>query len=169
MFERRWMVDSSAVGAYINYAQCMIVLERFEQASAALVQAISRNPDYVPAYTNLGIAYLQMKDYAKARSTFEHAVKVVDTNVVKYRKDLAQAHRYIGLALMLDKKWPEAIESLKKSLEFDAKDENTLLWMGQALQNGGKWEEAVKYYKDVLKVNKNNELAQKGLKDLEGK
>lgn len=169
MFERRWTVDTSAVGAYINYAQCMIVLEKFEQASSALVQAINRNPDYVPAYTNLGIAYLQMKDYAKARSTFEQAVKVADTNVVRYKKDLAQAHRYIGLALMLDKKWPEAIESLKRSLEFDQKDENTLLWMGQALQNGQKWEEAIKYYKAVLKVNKNNELAQKGLKDLEGK
>lgn len=162
MFERRWQVDTTAVGAYINYAQCMLVTEQFDKAAAALEQAISRNPDYVPAYTNLGIAQLQMKSYDKARATFEAVIKVVDTAVVRYKKDLAQAHRYIGLTLLLDKKWLEAVDELKKSLELEPKDVNTLLWTAQGLQNAQKLEEALKYYNAVLKLDPKNEQAEKG-------
>ncbi|MCU0453031.1 MAG: tetratricopeptide repeat protein [Bacteroidetes bacterium] len=169
MFERRWQVDTTAVGAYINYAQCMLVTEQFDKAASALKQAIDRNPDYVPAYTNLGIAQLQMKTYDDARATFEKVIKVIDTAVVRYKRDLAQAHRYIGLTLLLDKKWQEAIDHLKQSLELEPKDENTLLWLAQGLQNANKPEEAIKYYKEVLKINKNNEQAKKGLEVLEGK
>ena len=53
-------------------------------------------------------------------------------------------------------------------IDLEPKDENTLLWMAQGLQNAQKWDEAIKYYKEVLKINKSNELAKKGLKDLEG-
>jgi tetratricopeptide (TPR) repeat protein len=168
MFERRWQVDTTAVGAYINYAQCMLVTEQFDKAAAALEQAIERSPDYVPAYTNLGIAQLQMKSYDKARVTFETVIKVVDTAVVRYRKDLAQAHRYIGLTQLLDKKWLEAVDHLKQSLELEPKDENTTLWLAQGLQNANKRDDAIKYYKEVLKINKNNEQAKKGLEVLEG-
>lgn len=161
-FERRWTVDTTAVGAYINYAQCMLVLEKFDKAASALEQAIGRNPDYVPAYTNLGIAYLQMKDFPKAQASFYQVLKVVDTNVVRYKKDLAQAYRYIGLTLLLDKKWLEAVDFLKKSLEIEPNDVNTLLWTAQGLQNAQKLEESLKYYNAVLKLDPKNEQALKG-------
>jgi tetratricopeptide (TPR) repeat protein len=169
LFEKRYQLDSTAVGAYINYANCMLALEKFDNAAGALEQAIRRNPDYVPAYTRLGIAYLQMKDYPKARSTFELAVKVIDTSVTKYKSDLAQAYRYIGLAQLLDKQWNDAIASLRKSLDIEPKDESTLLWTAQGLQNAQKKDEAIKFYKEVLKVNKTNEQAKKGLEVLEAK
>lgn len=182
MFRARFTADSSAVTAYINYAQCMLVLERFDEAALSLVVAIESAPDYVPSYTNLGIAYLQMKDYPKAKSTFEKAIAVIDTATSKYGSDLAKAYRYIGLTQLLDKEWDDAIENLRRSLQFEPKDENTLLWLAQGLQNAqGEAvrddkldrakrlrEDAIKYYKEVLKLNKNNEQAQKGLKALEG-
>ncbi len=183
MFKARYTVDSSAVTAYINYGQCMLALERFEEGAYSFEVAIEAAPDYVPSYTNLGIAYLQMKDYAKAKSTFERAIVVIDTAVEKYSSDLAKAYRYIGLAQLLDKSWDSAIENLRKSLTFEPKDENTLLWLAQGLQNAqGEAvrqdkldrakrlrEDAIKYYKEVLKVNKNSEQAKKGLEALEGK
>ncbi len=168
MFKARFTVDSTAVTAYINYAQCMLVLERFTEAADALVVAIQSAPDYVPSYTSLGIAYLQMKDYPKARGAFERSIAVIDTNVSKYSSDLAKAYRYIGLVQLLDKNWNDAIGNLRRSLRLEPKDESTLLWLAQGLQNAQKKDEAIKYYKEVLKVNKDNEQAKKGLEVLEG-
>jgi tetratricopeptide (TPR) repeat protein len=167
MFEARYTHDSTAVTAYINYAQCMLVLERFEEASSSLEIAIAQKPDYIPSYIRLGIAYLQMKDYPTAKTWFEKTIEVIDTNTVKYKADLAQAYRYIGLVLLLDKKWDLAIKNLRTSLTFDKKDESTLLWLAQGLQNAQKKDEAIKYYKEVLKVNKKNEQALKGLEVLQ--
>jgi len=130
MFERRWQVDSTAVGAYINYAQCMLVLEKFDNAASALEQAIARNPDYVPAYSSLGIAFLQMKDYPKAQKTFVQVLKVVDTNVVRYKKDLAQAFRYIGLTQLLEK-WIALVTPRTLWLNVgDLEMHCDLLWFG---------------------------------------
>jgi tetratricopeptide (TPR) repeat protein len=174
-FEKRIQLDSSAVGAYINYAQCMIQIDRYEKASNALKKAIIKNPKYPPAYVNLGFCYFQMKDFDAGRKEFESAIEITDPAESKFRPELADANRMIALAIMLEKKttpeaskkkWEEALTYLKKSVIFKEDVGQTHLLLGQCYQNLNKKEDAIREYKRTLKLEPKNEQAQKGLEML---
>jgi tetratricopeptide (TPR) repeat protein len=158
----------------------MIQLEEFDKASAALKKAIVQNPKYLPAYTNLGFCYFQMKDFDAGRKEYETAIKVIDTAETKYRWELSEANRAIALALMLEKKttaeasqkkWEDAIAYLKKSAKYKEDVSQTHLLLGQCYQNlnqtVNKKEDAIKEYKRTLQLDPKNEAAKKGLKDLQ--
>ena len=176
-FQQRLELDSTAIGALINYALCMMQLERFDHAVAALKKAITQNPNYPPAYVNLGFCYVQMKEFVDGRKEFEAAIKVADTAVSKYRVELADSYRMIGLTIMVDKKqtpeesqkkWEEAITILKKSITYKEDVAQTHLLLGQSYQNSNKKEDAIREYKRTLKLDPKNKEAPKGLEVLEG-
>jgi tetratricopeptide (TPR) repeat protein len=173
-FEKRIQIDttSGSVGSAINYALCMIQLDRFENASSALKRAIAQNPKYPPAYINLGYCYFQQKNYDDGKKEFETAIKVIDTMESKYRLELGDANRMIALAIMLEKKtppeenqkkWENALVYLKKSVKFKEDIAQTHLWMGQSYQNLNKKDDAIKEYKRTLQLDPKNEQAKKGL------
>jgi len=173
-FEKRIQIDttSGSVGSAINYALCMIQLDRFENASSALKRAIAQNPKYPPAYINLGYCYFQQKNYDDGRKEFEMAIKVIDTMESKYKVELANANRMIALAIMVEKKstqeesqkkWESALVYLKKSVKFKEDMAQSHLLMGQSFQNLNKKDDAVKEYKRTLQLDPKNEQAKKGL------
>jgi tetratricopeptide (TPR) repeat protein len=175
-FQKRFQIDTMAVGSVINYAQCMMQIDKFESASAALKKAIAQNPKYPPAYINLGFCYFQMKDFDAGSRAFETAIKVIDTAESKFRFELADANRGIALALMLEKKstpeeskkkWEDAISFLKKSVKYKEDVGQSHLLLGQCFQNLNKKEDAIREYKRTLQLDPKNPAAQKGLKDLQ--
>jgi tetratricopeptide (TPR) repeat protein len=183
-YQKRIQLDSAAVGAYINYAQCMMQLERFEKAVSALRTAIAKNPKFPPAYTSLGFCYFQMKDFIAGRRMFETAIKIVDTAEWRYKIDLADSYRMIALSIMVEKKstdaesskkWEDAISYLKKSLKYKEDIAQTHLNLGKCYQNlntldvlnTSRKDEAIKEYKRTLQLDPKNEDAKKALKDLQ--
>jgi tetratricopeptide (TPR) repeat protein len=179
-FEKRIEIDTTpmAVGSAINYALCMIQLDRFENASSALKRAIAQNPKYPPAYINLGYCYFQQKNYDDGKKEFEMAIKVIDTMESKYRFELADANRMIALAIMVEKKsspeesqkkWENALVYLKKSVKYKEDIAQTHLLMGQSFQNLNKKDDAIKEYKRTLQLDPKNEQAKKGLEALDVK
>jgi tetratricopeptide (TPR) repeat protein len=175
-YQKRIQLDSTAVGAYINYAQCMMQLERFEKAVSALKTAIVKTPKFPPVYTNLGFCYFQMKEFDAGTDEFRKAIKVIDTAETKYKIELADSYRMIGLSIMVKKKateeeskqkWEEAIGYLKKSLKYKEDVAQTHLLLGQSYQNSNKKEDAIAEYKRTLKLDPKNKEANKGLEMLE--
>jgi len=175
-FQKRILLDTTAVAAPINLANCLIQLEEYEKAISVYRKAILRNPKYPPAYVNLGFCYFQMKDYDAGRKEFETAIKVIDTAETKYRSELADANRMIALALMLEKKlaaeesqkkWENALVYLKKSVKYKEDVGQTHLLLGQCWQNLNKKDDAIKEYKRALQLDPKNDAAKKGLKDLQ--
>jgi len=179
-FQKRVQLDTIAVGASFNLANCLMQLEEYEKAISVLRKVIIRNPKYPPAYINMGFCYFQMKDFDAGRSEFETAIKVIDTAESKYRSELADANREIALALMLEKKstpeasqkkWEDAIVYLKKSVKYKEDFAQTHLFLGQCYQNLNqtinKKDDAIKEYKRTLQLDPKNDAAKKGLKDLQ--
>ena len=178
-FQKRFQVDTTAIGALINYAQCMMQDEKYDSAITALRKAIALNPKYPVAYSNLGFCYFQMKEFDAGRKEYELAIKVIDTAETKYRWELSEANRAIALATMLEKKttqeesekkWETASTYLKKSLKYKEDVAQTHLLLGQCYQNlnqtMNKKDDAIKEYKRTLQLDPKNEAAKKGLKDL---
>ncbi len=162
MFEKRIQLDTSAIAAYINYGSCVMQMEDYETAAKAFQKAIALNPQYPPAYIRLASCYFQLKQYDQGRTVAEKAVEVVDTAKVKYRLELADANRMIGLAYLLDKKWEDGVKALRESLKYKDDDAQTWLLLGQGLQNMQKNKDAYDAYVRALKIDPNNEGAKKG-------
>jgi tetratricopeptide (TPR) repeat protein len=166
MFERRFHLDTTAVGALVNFGACKMQTEEYDQASAAFERVIRINPQYPPAYIRLASCYFQQKKVPEGRQTAEKAILVVDTAKVKYRLELADAYRMIGLSGLLEKKWEEGVKSLRESLKYKEDEAQTWLLLGQGLQNMQKNKEAFEAYKRVLKLDPKNEQAKKGVETL---
>ncbi|HLF19973.1 MAG TPA: tetratricopeptide repeat protein, partial [Bacteroidota bacterium] len=64
---------------------------------------------------------------------------------------------------LIDKKYEDAEKNLKKSIETNDQDANALLWYAQTLHSAGKKDEACKWYQRVLKLDKDNKDAKKGM------
>jgi tetratricopeptide (TPR) repeat protein len=175
-YQKRIQLDSNAIGAYINYAKCMMEKEQFGNAVSALKTAIAKNPKVPPAYTTLGFCYFQMKDYDAGREQFKRAIKTIDTAESKYKIDLADSYRMIGLSIMMEKKstieeseqkWKDAIVVLRKSIAYKEDVAQTHLLLGQCYQNSNKKDDAIREYKRALKFDPKNKEAKKGLEMLE--
>jgi tetratricopeptide (TPR) repeat protein len=174
-YQKRIQVDSSALGAYINYAQCMMQLERFKDAESYLKMAIAKNPKVPSAYVSLGFCYVQMKEMDMGEDEFRKAIKIIDTAETKYKTELADSYRMIGLSTMVKKKvteeeskqkWETAVNYLKKSLKYKEDVAQTHLLLGQCYQNLGNTDDAVKEYRRALKLDPKNKEAKKGLEML---
>ena len=173
MFEKRFQLDTAAIGAYINYGACMMQLEEYDKAASAYERAIKQNPQYPPAYVRLASCYLQIfiqlkaqDKLAEGRQVAEKAIQVVDTAKTKYRLELTDAYRMVGLSFLLEKKWEEGVKNLRESLKYKEDEPQTWLMLGQGLQNMQKNKEAYDAYKRVLKLDPKNPAALKGVEAL---
>jgi tetratricopeptide (TPR) repeat protein len=183
-YMKRMELDTNEVGSYVNYAQCMMQLKKLEKAATILKKAISVNKNYPPAYVNLGFCYFQMQEIEEGRKVFETVIKVIDTSEWKYRFELAESNRMIGVSIMAEKKtidtesiekWKSAITYLKKSIKYKEDVAQTHLNLGKCYQNlytldlfEPNWKEsAIKEYKRTLQLEPKNEDATKQLKNLQ--
>jgi tetratricopeptide (TPR) repeat protein len=168
MFKAQFTADTGASRAYYNYAQCKSALRDLKEAAKYYEVAIDHDPEFVPPYASVTTMHVLLEDYKTARRWAERTIEVIDTNVSKYGTELSQAYGYIGLDMLLAKNFDGAIKNLKKSIDLEPKNESALLWMALSLHNAQKLDEALRYYKLVLKVNKNNKQAQDGVTAIEG-
>jgi tetratricopeptide (TPR) repeat protein len=171
LFQRRFTLDSSsaALASYLNYAGCKIQLKEYDSARIAYRAFISKKADYPSAW--LGFArslLLQSSDSLQAaRRAYEEWLKLIPAaDEAKYKKELAEAHKNIGVAYLVDKKYEQAITPLKKSLQFNDTDDDTHLRLGQAYALTSDKEDAIKEYQRAMKLNPKNKDAKKGLEML---
>jgi tetratricopeptide (TPR) repeat protein len=98
---------------------------RIEQAIQRFEQVIREAPDYAPAYTNLGVAYLQLRSRDRARRAFDKALE----------RDAESAGAHLGLGLILndEKRYSEAETLLTKSRALNPEDWHVHYELGRAL------------------------------------
>ena len=168
LYQRRFSIDSSssALSSYLNYANCKIALKEYDSARIAYRTFISKKADYPSAWLGLAHALLLMSpdSLQRAKVAYEEWLKLIPAaDEAKYKKDLAEAHKNIGVAFLVDKKYEQAVAPLKKSLQFNEADADTHLRLGQANAMLGNKEEAIKEYQRAFKLDPKNKDAKKGL------
>lgn len=98
---------------------------RWEHAIRHLEKVIREAPEYAPAYTNLGVAWLQLRSREKARGAFEAALE----------RDSSSAGAHLGLGLILndEKRYPDAEAHLVEARTLDPSDWHVHYELGRAL------------------------------------
>ena len=112
------------------------------------------------AYGNLGSAYRQLGDFAKARNCYETALQLNPN----------RAMAFIGLGLIAQKTGdlPEAVRQYSRAMAVEPTDVGYLL-IAQALQQEGKSDEARAIFERVARLSPNLADAQREADSLLGK
>jgi tetratricopeptide (TPR) repeat protein len=162
-FQKRFQKDTTAIGAMINYALCNMVQQNWEQAETALEKVIELKPDNIYGHLYLARTYMQTERLKDAKKPYEMVVKLAAGQEEKFKKELAEAYKILGLLLLINKNYPPALEQLNNSIKLNDDDPQTHLWKAQTLQSMTKKEDACKEYKKALKLDPKNKEAKKGI------
>lgn len=166
MFEKRFTMDTSAIGAYVNYALCEMQIDKFDVARDALLKVTQKQPTYPQGHLFLARAYIRLDTLPLALASYREFIKLAEDDEAKFKNELGEATGIVGLGLLLEKKYPQAIEILLRSVKLKDDNYQTHLWLAQAYALSNKRDEARKYYQRVLKLDPKNKDALKGLEIL---
>jgi tetratricopeptide (TPR) repeat protein len=137
------MFGKSPDAAYALYLRAKIYTERDEpqKAVAALKQAVTLQPEFPEAWSDLGQASKTLLDDASAFAAFEKSVQLNPENAVsQYR---------LGAEYLRQGKAHEAVSHLKESFRLNPKNQSTLYSLQMALRQDGQVEEAARVKKQL--------------------
>jgi tetratricopeptide (TPR) repeat protein len=99
-----------------------------------------------------------------SRRAYEEWLKLIPpADEAKYKKELAEAYKNIGVAFLVDKKYQESLAPLTKSIKYKDDDDDTYTRLGQSNAMLGNKDEAIQAFRKAFKLNPKNKEAKKGL------
>ena len=96
-------------GHYFREGTRLLKQAKPDQAVASLTEAIRLEPDSVAAYTNRGLAYFELKKYAKAKQDFFTALQL--------SPDDQQANNNLGILFCGEKDYDQALFYFQKAIK----------------------------------------------------
>jgi len=159
-------IDPSRTALYYNFGLVLEKISNFGQAVNAYQQTIALNPHHTDAYNNLGNIFLQTGHIQEAEAVYRQAIKENPCDFGSYQN--------LGNVLMACRNWDEAIETYLKALDLQPsnpdlmhnlalayEDKEDKAWsfkyFGYSCYHQRNYEEAVKYFQEVLALNQNIE------------
>ena len=109
------------------------------------------------AYHNLrGNLHMQKEDLEAAEKDFDIAIELSDS---------ASAHRNKVMLMLMTDRGQEAIPYLIGRIKADPQDAENWILMGDMIKRGGQDDKARTYYEQALKIDPDNEYAQRQLEE----
>lgn len=109
------------------------------------------------AYHNLrGNIHMQKEDLEDAEKDFDKAIELSDSS---------SAHRNKVMLMLMTDRGQEAIPYLIGRIKADPQDAENWILMGDMIKRGGQDDKARTYYEQALKIDPDNEYAQRQLEE----
>jgi len=116
--------DAEAIARYAAGLD-LLKAKEFRNAAIEFAQATKSDSTYGDAYFALGKTFITLNKYGKAVLAYESAMRVGVSNPQTQQlipTQLADAYRRWGVAAYGRRDFQQAVDALKKTLEFDAND-----------------------------------------------
>jgi tetratricopeptide (TPR) repeat protein len=165
-YNMKLKVDPSSVSTHINKAMCLIQLKNYEEARVSLLDAIQLKNDNLTSHKYLAMTYRLMDSLEAATAEYKDIIKLAEVDVDKNKNELSEAYGFFGYSDLVKKRYPSAIENLKKAINYTPDNIQYHVWLAQAYALGSRTEDAIREYKKVLQMDPRNADAKKGLKIL---
>ena len=142
--------------AYYLEALIMQQLNQLDMSLASIVKAMEFTDDNAVYFNLRGNLYMQKEDLEKAESDFDKAIELSDS---------ASAHRNKVMLMLMTDRGQEAIPYLIGRIKADPQDAENWILMGDMIKRGGQDDKARTYYEQALKIDPDNEYAQRQLEE----
>jgi superkiller protein 3 len=120
---------------------------KLQEAKNALQKAIALNPNFAPAYLNLGITLTDLGEYQASVDTLKRAVEL--------RKNWIFAINELGIAYRKQNDYGNAIQQFEKAVAIDDKFDLAYYNLGEAQYRNKNIKEARKAQEKLRKLNPN--------------
>jgi eukaryotic-like serine/threonine-protein kinase len=142
-----------AVRYYVE-AQKYYAQGDFKASVQVLEKAVKEDPDYAPALLLLATNYGYLGEYDKNRLYLQKALALVDHVSEKDRLIIQGYASYV-----LNKSPLQAMESFKRLIALDPKDQDSYIRLGAIWRNLEEWDLALGQFEKTLIINPENSIA----------
>ena len=132
------------------------VNEAIQVYNKALENLLYLNPQ--DAHLNLGVAYLSLKQYEKAKAQFEEAIRLVP--------DFAAAYHSLGKTYEGLGQYDKARTSYEKAVEFNPDYAEAYLSLGKLLYRSGERQKAIECFDKVIRLEPGSDRAEEAMRYL---
>ncbi len=139
-------IDINYVKSELVKIQKYFLEQKFEKVLEKTKKLIKKDPNQVPFYNYIGLAYRQLGQNLNAENTFKKGLEIFPNNISIICN--------LGALYRLMAKFAEAEYYLKRGLELKKDDFNILCNYGNLKRDLNKNKEAIEYYKEAYKVNR---------------
>lgn len=141
-----------------HYLEALIMqeLNQLDRSLESISKAMGLD-DNNAAYHNLrGNLYMQQEKLDQAEEDFDRAIEI---------SQLPAAHRNKVMLMLMTDRGQEAIPYLIDRIKKDPQDPENWILMGDMIKRGGQEDKARTYYEQALKIDPDNEYAQRQLEE----
>lgn len=114
-YDKALALNPQVVEAYNGIGMAFVMLERYSDAIAAQNKVLTIKPDFAEAHAGLGLAYLMQKKDELALRHYRKAI-TLSQNKPKFEEE---AHHKIGLILLKQEKYSDAVKSFQTVLALN--------------------------------------------------
>lgn len=136
---------------YLQRAQALLDVERYEQALEELRKALGENPESAPALLMALICYTQLQRRGQA-------IKLAREILQQYAEE-PLVYYLLALNLANDNALPEAMEVAERGLSVAPTYADLIALLGQMKSVNKQWEEALDYANRALSIEPNHVMA----------
>lgn len=118
------LMEISKNSDYSGLLSIYIATGQYKSAEELLLKRLKDSPFDTLLYISLAKVYLYQKDYAKAKSTIQKALKL------KFEAGEYEAHAILGEVYIKERKYQDAIDSFEKASKFfkkECEDKNLMM------------------------------------------
>jgi len=191
-FEKAVIKAPKFLEALSQSVYCCSLLGRLQQAAAMSARIVKLSPSDPNAHYNLALIYGDMRDYARARTSLESALRLkpefpealalacwmdvqagandqaVDEckKAVTMRPDYDHAHVVLGLAYANLGRYEWAQNAIEQAIRINPQNDNAFMNLGVLAAKQHKYIEASEQYRNAISINPANYEAQRNLGEL---
>jgi Tfp pilus assembly protein PilF len=140
-----------------------------DSAIVSYEKALALKPGYPYAKTRLGETYIAKGEVDRGEDLLDEIIEAAKTSTSPDERKLAVgAIARLNDRALQEKQWSTIVSRSKVATELDPKSVTAWLYLAIGYQGLQDAENAKRAYREVLKLNPNNEAAKKNLKALGG-
>ncbi|MBP7652878.1 tetratricopeptide repeat protein [Candidatus Dependentiae bacterium] len=140
-------LNSSNENYYNTLSAAYSELNRFDDAEAAVENALKINPDFIDGLNNKGVIQLKKGKIFDAIKTFKHACGINGSD--------SELLCNLGNAYSIAQEYDDAVKCFNSALKYK-EDSYIYYWLGSAEYLSGKTSDAVNHFNKSIELDPNN-------------